>query len=174
MGNAIGDKPYDFAVTVYEGTDTADRAFDELKNLDKEGKLKIVDAAVLTRNNKGKIRLKNKGYITTGKGGLIGLGVGILLGGPIAGAVIGGLAGFARGNDRRNLRGLVNDRLDIHHSALAVVAENVNWADVQGAMDRFNGETVHTELQGSNLSDLEDLLEDDDVTSAVSEEIEVA
>lgn len=38
-------KPYDFAVVVYEGTNTADRAFDALRDLEKEGALKLHDAA---------------------------------------------------------------------------------------------------------------------------------
>lgn len=173
MGKYVGDKPYDFAVTVYDGKKTADKAFDALKDLEDAGKLKIHDAAVFTRKKNGKIKLKNKGYIATWKGGTIGLGVGLLLGGPVGGALVGGLIGFGRGNDRRNLRGLVNDELGPKSSALAVVAEDVDWAAVEAEMAQFEGVTKYTELQGDSLTKLEELAADDDVTSEVEEDITV-
>lgn len=171
MGNYVGDKPYDFSVTVYGGRKTADKAFDALKGLEDAGKLTIKDAAVFTRKKNGKIKLKNKGYIATWKGGTIGLGIGLLLGGPIGGAVVGGLIGFGRGNDRRNLRGLVNDELGPKSSALAIVAENVDWAAVNDAMARFEGVTKYTELQGDSLASLEELAANEDVTSEVEEDM---
>lgn len=161
------------AITVYDGKGTADKAFDELKVLEGEGKLEIHDAAVFTRNERGKIKLKNKGYVATWKGGAIGLGIGLLLGGPLGGAVVGRLIGFGRGNERRNLRGLVNEKLGIDNSALVVVAENVDWEDVQEAMASFGGETMYTELQGESLAKLEELTADDEVTAAAEEELEV-
>ena len=80
MGRWIEDRPYDFAIVVYDRNDTADEAFDEIKNLEDEGKLHLVDAAVFTRTEKGRVRLENKGYVATGKGRLVGLGIGIGIG----------------------------------------------------------------------------------------------
>jgi uncharacterized membrane protein len=173
MGKYTGDKPYDFVVAVYDGLDTADEAFETIKSLEGHDRLKIHDAAVFTRTDKGKIKLKNKGYVATWKGGTIGLGIGLLLGGPIGGAVVGGLIGFGRGNQRRNLRGLIDEKLGATQSALAVVAENVEWAAVEAAMARFEGTMVYEELTGDSLAALEALEADDDVVAAAEDELEV-
>jgi uncharacterized membrane protein len=173
MGKYTGDKPYDLVIAVYDGLDTADEAFETIKSLEGHDRLKIHDAAVFTRTDKGKIKLKNKGYVATWKGGTIGLGVGLLLGGPIGGAVVGGLIGFGRGHQRRNLRELVDEKLGTTQSALAVVAENVEWAAVEAAMARFEGTMVYEELTGDSLAALEALEADEDVVAAAEDELVV-
>ena len=97
MGNYLGDKPYDFAVVVFDGTGTADDAFDMMKAREERTGMTVHDAAVFTRSDKGTIKLHNKGFIGGWKGGTIGLGVGLLLGGPVGGALVGGLIGFGLG-----------------------------------------------------------------------------
>ena len=171
MGKYTGDKPYDFVVAVYDGLGTADEAFDTIKSLEGHDRLKIHDAAVFTRTDKGKIKLKNKGYVATWKGGTIGLGIGLLLGGPIGGAVVGGLIGFGRSNQRRNIRGLVDEKLGATQSALAVVAENVEWAAVEAAMARFEGTMLYEELTGESLAALDALQSDEDVVAAAEDEL---
>ena len=173
MGKYTGDKPYDFVIAVFDGLGTADEAFDTVKSLEDHDRLKIHDAAVFTRTDKGKIKLKNKGYVATWKGGTIGLGIGLLLGGPIGGAVVGGLIGFGRGNQRRNLRGLVDEKLGETQSALAVVAENVEWAAVEAAMARFEGTMLYEELTGESLAALDALQSDEDVVAAAEDELVV-
>ncbi len=173
MGKYTGDKPYDFVVAVYDGLGTADEAFDTIKSLEGHDRLKIHDAAVFTRTDKGKIKLKNKGYVATWKGGTIGLGIGLLLGGPIGGAVVGGLIGFGRSNQRRNIRGLVDEKLGATQSALAVVAENVEWAAVEAAMARFEGTMLYEELTGESLAALDALQSDEDVVAAAEDELVV-
>jgi hypothetical protein len=90
----------------------------------------------------------------------------------VGAAVVGGLIGFGRGNDRRNLRGLVNDRLGLRQSALAVVVENTDRGAVEAAMSGFGAEAVYTELQGETLAKLEELAEDEAVTAEVEEAYE--
>jgi uncharacterized membrane protein len=172
MGEYLGDKPYDFGVMVFDGQDTANEAFEAVKSIEDRTEMKIQDAAVFHRNEKGKIKLNNKGFVAGWKGGTIGLGIGLLLGGPVGGAVVGGLIGFGRGNDRRNLRGLVNDKLGLHQSALAVVLENTDRDAVEAAMKGFDAEAIYTELQGETLAKLEELTEDDDVTAEAEEAFE--
>ena len=173
MGNYLGDKPYDLAIIVFDGHDTADEAFEAVKAIaERTDGMKIQDAAVFHRSDKGTIKLNNKGYIAGWKGGAIGLGIGLLLGGPVGGAVVGGLIGFARGNERRNLRGLLNDELGIHQSALAVVVEGTDRENVEAAMRGLNGKAIYTELQGEALAKLEELSEDDDVTAEAEEAFE--
>lgn len=169
MGEYLGDKPYDFAVIVFDGPDTANEAFEAVKAIEARTEMKVQDAAVFYRTENGKIKLNNKGFIAGWKGGAIGLGIGLLLGGPVGGAVVGGLIGFGRGNDRRNLRGLMSDKLGLHQSALAVVLENTDRDAVEAAMEGLGGEAIYTELQGESLAKLEELTEDDEVTSEAEE-----
>ena len=172
MGSYLGDKPYDFAIMVFEGSDTGDQAFDAMKSIEERTDMKIHDAAVFTRSDKGTIKLKNKGYVAGWKGGAIGLGIGLLLGGPVGGALVGSLIGFGRGNDRRNLRGLLNKRLGITESALAIVLENTDRWAVENAMKGFGAEVIYTELQGESLAKLEELAQDDEVTTEAEEAFE--
>lgn len=172
MGEYLGDRPYDFAVMVFDGPDTANEAFEAVKRIEDRTEMKIQDAAVFYRSEKGTIKLSNKGFIAGWKGGTIGLGIGILLGGPVGGAVVGGLIGFGRGSDRRNLRGLVNEQLGLRQSALAVVLENTDRDAVEAAMKGFGGEAIYTELQGETLVKLEELTEDDEVTAEAEEAFE--
>ena len=79
------------------------------------------------------------------------------------------MIGFGRSGDRRRLRDLVNKRLGIDNSALAVVVDQDDWAGTESAMERFGGETVCAELQGSSMAELEQLTEDSDVTAAAEE-----
>ena len=169
MGEYIGDKPYDFAVVVFDGKNTANKAFDVMKSMEGRSDMKVHEAAVFYRTEKGTIKLNNKGFIAGWKGGAIGLGIGLLLGGPVGGAVVGGLIGFGRGNDRRNLRGLVNEKLGLHQSALAIVLENADLDEVKAAMDGFDGEAIYTELQGDSLAKLDELTGDDEVTAEAEE-----
>ena len=170
MGEYIGDKPYDFAVIVFDGSETANEAFTAIKQIERRTDMKVHDAAVFNRTEKGKIKLNNKGYIGGWKGGAIGLGIGLLLGGPVGGAVVGGLIGFGRGNERRNLRGLVNEKLGLHQSALAVVLEDPDLEQIEPAMRGLGGEAIYTELQGETLAKLEELTKDDDVTAEAEED----
>jgi uncharacterized membrane protein len=160
---------YDFAVVVFDGKNTADKAFDMVKSMEDRGALKLSEAAVITRSDKGEIKLTNKGYVAGWKGGTIGLGIGLLLGGPVGGAVVGGLIGFMRGNDRRNLRGKLSDKLGIDQSALALVVEEADWDQLKAGLDGFEGDTAYVGVKGEALVRLDEMTEDEDVTAAAEE-----
>jgi uncharacterized membrane protein len=166
MSTYVGDHVYDLAIAVYDGRGTADRAFAGLRTLADQGRLGFEEAAVFTRNERGKVKLDNKGDAGAWDGGAIGLGIGLLLGGPVGGAVVGGLIGFGRDRDRQSLRDLINKRLGVDNSALAVVVHQDHWAGARSAMEQFGGETVSAEMQGSSMAELEQLTEDSDVTTA--------
>lgn len=172
MADYDGDKPYDFAISVYEGQDTADRAYDAVKALEKDGVLSLHDAAVIYRTDSGKVKLKNKGFVAGWKGGGIGLLVGALLGGPLLGAAVGGFVGWVRGDERRDLKDQVGDHLGPDDSALAIVAENADWDAVAAAMEPFGAAFTYAELKGDALSKLEELTSDTEVTGAAEMDFE--
>ena len=60
---------------------------------------------------------------------------------------------------------MLNDKLGLEQSALAVVLENTDREAVQAAVEGFDGEAIYTELQGESLAKLEELTKDEDVTA---------
>ena len=76
------------------------QALTDLKQLDSQGQIHIVDAAIVTRDRDGRVEAKsevgNDSFVGTASGGMIGLLVGIL-GGPL-GVLLGGSTGLLMGS----------------------------------------------------------------------------
>jgi len=166
------DKDYDMIVAVFDGRGKADEFFTVVKAREADGAFAVKEAATFTREENGQIRLNNKGYVAGWKGGGIGLGVGILLGGPIGMAAVGGLLGYMRGKDRRELRDKVNEQLGPEQSAIALMLDAVDWDVLRDLGNAFDAELLHAELRGEDLEKVEELAEDPDVQQAVEEEFD--
>jgi uncharacterized membrane protein len=165
------DKDYDLIIAVLDGREKADEFFDVMKSHEVNGAFHIKEAATFTREESGQIRLNNKGYVAGWKGGAIGLGVGIILGGPIGFAAVGGLLGYMRGKERRELRDKVNERLGLEQSAIALMLEDpIDWDVVREAGNAFGAELLQAELRGEQMEKVEELADDPDVQQAVEEE----
>jgi uncharacterized membrane protein len=165
------DKGYDLIIAVMDGREKADEFFTVVKSKEADGAFQVKEAATFTREESGKIRLNNKGYVAGWKGGGIGLGVGILLGGPIGFAAVGGLIGYMRGKDRRELREKVNEQLGAEQSAIALMLEDpIDWDVVREIGDAFGAELLQAELRGEELAKVEELAQDEDVQQAAEQE----
>lgn len=108
--------PVDLLVYAFNEQGKADEVLKDLQQLDKEGVIDILNAAVLVRNEKGKARLKETEDVAAGRGALFGAVVGGLiglLGGPV-GAVLGVAAGAATGGASAHLidMGFSNEHLE--------------------------------------------------------------
>jgi len=79
---------------------TAYQALTTLKELDSQGQIKVVDAAVVTRSDDGHVEVKDEvggdSYAGTAGGGIVGVLIGIL-GGPL-GVLLGGATGLLLGS----------------------------------------------------------------------------
>jgi uncharacterized membrane protein len=167
------DEDYDLIVAVFNNRVKADEFLEVMKSHESRGAIKIKEAATMTREDSGKIRLNNKGYVAGWKGGTIGLGLGILLGGPIGGAAIGGLIGFLRSKDRRELRDKVNEKLGQEESAIALMlGDPIDWDLLSEMGQAFDAELLHAELRGESMTKVEELSEDEDVQRAIEEEFD--
>lgn len=178
----MSDK-YSFLVIKYPHADTAAAALEALKELSHEKVLKLRDAAVVTKNEKGKIKVHQtkddsigKGFV---KGGLIGVVFAALFGpvGWIAmGAAAGGLfASFDRGIKNKLLKEL-GENMTSTKSAVAILVEHADW---QTAVERmkahgFGGQVVIAEIVAEDLEEVEKLLEDPATVASVPEELEIA
>jgi len=179
----MAETKYSFLVIKYPRTDTAMAALDALKELSREGVVKLRDAVAITKNQKGKIKVHQttddsigKGFV---KGGVIGILFAILFGpvGWIAmGAAAGGLfASFDRGIKNKLLKALGED-MTPSESAVAILVEHAYWETAVARMKAhgFGGTLVVSEIVSEDLEKVEKLLEDPKTVATVPDELEIA
>jgi uncharacterized membrane protein len=164
-------------VVSYSGRDTADEAYDTLRQMEKDKQVDIKTAMVVNRKDNGKLKLKHKRRLTVGKGLVAGGAVGILVGGAVAPAILGGaavgaLVGSSRSGQRRELKGYLEDKLGPDDSALAVLIKEADWAAVDEKMKPFGGEDLKVELTAEDEAAIEASSGEQEVTAAVDEEVD--
>ena len=118
----MNDVPIQLIVAAFKEETAADEALKTLKEAKKERLIGIQDAAIIRRDEKDKLHIKETADLGGGKGAAIGGvlgGVLGLIGGP-AGVVVGGAAGAAVGGFTAKLfdAGIPDDRLEEIGSAL--------------------------------------------------------
>jgi uncharacterized membrane protein len=118
----MNDVPIQLIVAAFKEESAADEALKSLKEAKKERLIGIQDAAIIRRDEKDKLHIKETADLGGGKGAAIGGvlgGVLGLIGGP-AGVVVGGAAGAAVGGLTAKLfdAGIPDDRLEEIGSAL--------------------------------------------------------
>ena len=140
---------------VYDDAEAASADYDAVKDLHtKAGLIDAYDAAVIERNDKGKVKIVKKHETPTRVGGVLGGGIGLatglvivlfpaaaiggglLLGTAGAGALLGSVAGHAAaGMSRDDLKEL-GESLDNGQAGLVVVAVTDMEAKIREAMKR--------------------------------------
>ena len=150
------DQDIDLMVWSFAGVDTAGQGLDELKKLAKEKEIKLLNTALVTKNQDGKTSLKEAEDMDTGHGALFGAITGGLigLGGP-AGVVVGAAAGAATGGaaahwidmgfDNDDLKG-VQESLQPDSSAIVVLIESAGVDHVSDTLDELGGERLQQTL----------------------------
>lgn len=130
----MSEAPIELIVAAFQDEHGAEEALKELKAAKKEHLIKIDDAAVIRKDAKGKVHIKETADMGGGKGaaigGVVGAAIGILTGGvglvlAGAGALVGGLAAKLRdsGFDDNRLK-TVGDSLKPGSSAIVAVIEH--------------------------------------------------
>lgn len=153
-------------VYTYAGADKASEVLNEVRSLKKENVHKALigleDAAVVAKDENGKVRLRQtmeaavKGSSIAG-GGLWGVLVGFLFGGPLLGALVGiGIAAlFGRkldiGIDNDFIRS-IGDDLGSSDSALLMLVHETPIDTVAEVMTRFGG-TLHRATLSKDAAD---------------------
>ena len=160
----MADK-YSFIVVKYPQKTTADAALQAVKGLAKEKVVKLRDAVVITKTEKGKIKLHQTKDDSTATGFLKGGGIGVLfavLFGPagwiVAGAALGGaFATFDRGIKNKLLKEL-GENMTPEESAMAVLVEEADWETALGRMADLNlqGQVIVQELVAEHLAAIAD------------------
>jgi uncharacterized membrane protein len=173
---------YSFIVVKYPGRGTADTALKAVLGLAKEKVVKLRDAAVITKTDKGKIKLHQTKDDPTSKGLLKGGGIGVifaLLFGPagwiVAGAALGGaFATFDRGIKNKLLKEL-GENMTVEESAMAVLVESADWETALGRMADLDlkGTVLVQELVDEHLAAIEKLVDVPPAGETVPEEVKV-
>src|SRR5262249_50311227 len=97
---AADEKPQTLIYAVYDGQDTASQVFKQMKSAQDSTGERIASYAVVSKDLKGKVRVRDQRKTDSGVGAVIGGVIG-LLGGPVgvaAGATAGGAAGYLTGD----------------------------------------------------------------------------
>ena len=145
-------------LVAYKGQNTADQVYETLRGLQRQEKVKIKTAVVLTRMPDGKLKLVHKRRVTVGKGMVGGGFLGLLLFGPgaiVSGVVAGGLIGASRSEQRAALRKFLDEKLGPDESALAILISDADWAAVQAATEQYGrGEVLEMELTPEDEAEL--------------------
>ena len=166
-------------VVSYKGQNTADQVYDTLRDLQKQKKVKIKTAAVVTRKENGKLKLNHKRRITVGKGAV---GGGLLLlaimgtgGALIAGVVVGGMIGSIGSGKRKELKNFLDNKLGQDDSVLAIEINVADWDAVRAATEQVygSGEVLAMDLTPEDEAELNAMADNKEVIKAVSEEVEV-
>ena len=128
----MSDNPMFMYVGDYESIDDAKADLAELKQLHREHVVGTFDAAVLTKDEKGKVKVVEKIEKPTQHGGWAGLAVGAAVGlifppsllvSGLAGAGAGALIGHLEGGMSRSDLKEIGEMLDESDAALIVVGE---------------------------------------------------
>jgi uncharacterized membrane protein len=174
---------YSFIVVKYPQKETADAALQAVLGLAKEKVVKLRDAVVISKTEKGKIKLHQTKDDSTSKGLLKGGGIGVIfaiLFGPagwiVAGAAAGGaLATFDRGIKNKLLKEL-GENMTPEESAMAVLVEEADWETALGRMAdlHLQGQVIVQEMVAEHLAAIEKLVDVPPTTEAAPEELVVA
>lgn len=162
----MSEVPVQLMVAAFQDEKAADEALKQLKEAKKEHLIKIQDAAVLRKDEKGKVHIKETEDVGAGKGAIAGgiLGVAIAaLTGPVGivlagvtGALVGGIAAknIDMGIDNDRLKKLA-DSLKPGTSAIIAIVEHTWVADLEAAMQEAGADVLTENLSAEISAQLE-------------------
>jgi len=161
----MSDVPVQVIVAAFQDEKAAKAALKELKQASREGLIKIENAAVLRKDKKGKLHIKEthdmgggKGAALGGVGGAaIGLVAGAALAAPVVvGALVGGLVAKLRDSGFSNKRlESMGEGLQPGTSAIVAVVEHTWVAKVEEALAEAQAEVISAEIQADIADQLE-------------------
>jgi uncharacterized membrane protein len=168
---------------VYDKEQTGFDALSKLADLQKLQLITLADAAVATKDAKGKVKVKQtlENQVSGSAaiwGGFWGLLIGMLFLAPIFWGLFGALMGFILGKtgdvgiDNKFIKE-VGDSLDPGESALFMLVVEATTDKVLDEMSQFGGQVYQTSLSKEDEEKLQKALEHEDVSAAADEMVDL-
>jgi uncharacterized membrane protein len=161
----MSDVPVQVIVAAFQEEGAAKEALKALKALKKEKLIGIKNAAVLRKDEKGKIHIKETADMGGGKGsvigGVAGAAIGVIAGPALlvpaaVGALVGGLSAKLRDSGFSDKRlETLGEGLKPGTSAIVAVVEHTWVKQVEAAIAEAGAEAVTASLQGDIAAQLE-------------------
>lgn len=161
----MSDVPVQLIVAAFQEEGAAKAALKELKAFKREKLIGIQNAAVLRKDEKGKIHIKETADMGGGKGsvlgGVAGAAIGLIAGPALVvpaavGALVGGLTAKLRDSGFSNERlKALGDSLQPGTSAIIAVVEHKWVAQVEAAMAEAGADAITASLQADIAAQLE-------------------
>ena len=133
----MNDVPLDLYIAGYTDPDAAKADFDALKKAQRQGIVFIDGMVLVSRDDDGKLHVKESGDHDVFKGATIGVAGGLvlglfappLLGAMVVGGLVGGLVGkLAKHHDEKGIQKDIDDVVPPGSSAVVAVFEEI-WVD---------------------------------------------
>lgn len=152
----MSDVPVEVIVAAFQDENGAKEALNELKQAKHQGLIKIDDAAVISKDAKGKLHIKETADMSTGKGAGIGAVIGGVVGliaGPVgvglgaaAGAAIGGIAAHGDAGIKDERLETIGAGLEPETSAIVAIVEHKWVAAVQAQLEEDASDVMAQQL----------------------------
>lgn len=141
-------------VVVFDDAEQAGQVRATLKSVEHEGRLRLDDSAVVVKDEKGKIHVKDQmdrgvkvGAVTGGLLGLLLASIFFPIGGLIIGAVAGGLIGSAAGlGISKSFVKEVSESMTENSSALFIIVRDSDPDLAIAALRPYQGKILQTTL----------------------------
>ena len=173
----------DLLAITYEDEQTAFDALEKLGELSKMQLITLADAAVAVKDQKGKVKVKQTlEKMHTGSAATWGFFWGFLIGllflAPIFWGLVSALMGYVIGKTRdlgidNKFIKEVGESLDPGQSALFILVVEATPDKVLDEMKQFGGTVYQTSLSKGDEANLKKVLEDENVSAAAGEMLEL-
>ena len=159
------DVPRQVIVAAYDQVDTAAKAYDVLKELERERAIKIDNAAILEKDSDSKLKVRDVKDMTGTRGAVLGGVLGGVVGvitGPVGwvalgGAAIGGLVAKLKDGGFENSRlEQVGEQLKPGTSALVAVIDHIWVREVEAALKEAARDVITLEIGDEIAAQLEE------------------
>ena len=161
----MSEVPVEVMVAAFQDEKAADAVLKELKKAKREKLIGIQNAAVLRKDEKGKIHIKETGDFSGGQGAAMGAATGAAIGivaGPLlivpaaVGALVGGLAAKARDTGFKNERlETIGEGMTPGTSAIIAIVEHKWVQQVQQELEEMQADVVTEALAADIHEQLE-------------------